>query len=183
MIGQQDPFLSLEGKAQAQAMAAVLSGKAIEAAYASPLKRAEGSARIALKSLGPSAPELQTVPEFREISLGLWEGLESQAAEKNYPVEWQKRGIDKIGYPPPGGESLMDLSRRVWPAFRELALTWSSAMGIFIVAHRAVNWVILSGLLGISLEAAMEIPMAYGEIKELKLDGQYLRDDGNFLRS
>jgi broad specificity phosphatase PhoE len=105
---------------------------------------------------------VEVAEDLREVDLGLWESLTSEAAREGWPDIWRARGLDPVGVAPPGGESLKDLADRVWPAWR--AIVRYSCGPIMVVAHRAVIRVILALELHGDLRMAPDIDFPYGGV-------------------
>lgn len=115
-----------------------LAGKMREDAYiptrifSSPLSRAYMTAKIIADEFS-LAPE--TVRDFQEISFGLWEGLSWAQIMEKYPEEFKIWNDDRTTCIP-GGESYIDLTRRIIPEIRRAC---EKSDGDFaIVAHGAV---------------------------------------------
>jgi probable phosphoglycerate mutase len=157
LAGRADYALSAEGRGEAEELRLRLAGVSFGLAFSSPLKRALQTAAVLLG--GPPAGFVLTLPELAEISLGRWEGRSKAWIREHYPVQWAARGRDLLNYPPPGGESLAELAARVLPVFDRIRLAAAAAPGqTLVVAHQAVNRVILARLGGTALEKSPDIP-------------------------
>jgi alpha-ribazole phosphatase len=156
--GNNDIGLSDTGVRQFEALAAQLTGVPLAGIYASDLTRALTGAEIISRgrSLGP-----QTIPEFREIHFGAWEGLSFAEIAARYPADLEARFRDLANFRIPDGESLLDLSSRVLPRLGEL-IAGHHEEAIIIVAHAGVNRVILSQALGLPLEHLFRLDQNYG---------------------
>ena len=156
-IGQLDLPLNDEGLLQAERLAEGLRDMPISAIFCSDLKRSVETAQIIAKP-----HDISCIPRrgLREISLGQWEGLTFDEVRRQHPEEFHARGLDIVHFRPPEGESFLDCTFRVIPAFYE---TLTSTRGnILIVGHSGVNRIILSQALGRSLEHLFEIGQEYG---------------------
>jgi probable phosphoglycerate mutase len=165
----------------ARALGASLAGVRFDLAFSSPLARAVRTARLILEAGRPEVdggpgpggrpapPEPELVGDLREIGLGRWEGLDKDEARRLDPGLWLARGRDLASVPPPGGESFADLAARVWPAFDRIAerLASGEAERILVVAHQAVNRVILARERGIALDRVLEIGQPPGAVAVL----------------
>jgi broad specificity phosphatase PhoE len=129
----------------------------LSAVYCSDLRRAvETAERVAAAhGLTPDARR-----EFREVSLGAWEGLTFEEVKERYPEEYAARGRDFGHFRPPDGESFLDCAHRVLPALYE-ALT-AAPGDLLIVGHAGVNRILLSLAEGRSLATLFDIPQDYG---------------------
>jgi broad specificity phosphatase PhoE len=129
----------------------------VSAIYCSDLQRARETAEIIAEAHG-LAPNARR--DFREISLGSWEGLTFDEVKERFPEEYAARGRDFSHFRPPGGESFLDCAHRVLPALFEAQ---TSAPGdLLIVGHAGVNRILLSLAHGRSLETLFKIPQDYG---------------------
>ncbi len=167
-IGQADLPLSPEGETEALASGCVLGGIPFDLFLSSDLLRAVQTAeRIARIIERPFRIE----PALREISLGSWEGLEMEAVKKNWPDDYEARGLNFEGFRPPGGESFSDLAERTIPLLEELS---SLAGNILVVGHSGVFRVFLATVLGISIRQAFLLHQDTGGIHILANNGNRL---------
>ena len=147
--GQEDIPLSDTGERQATLLGARLADVRIDRAVASPLSRADRTARLALGAARAST--LATDPGLAEIAHGTWEGLlasEIRARDPDRLTAWRD-APDTVQMP--GGESLQQVFDRAWPAFARAVDGLGPDDTALIVAHDAVNRVILCRVLGIPL--------------------------------
>jgi alpha-ribazole phosphatase/probable phosphoglycerate mutase len=156
--GNNDIGLSEQGVRQLEALAEQLTELPLTAVYASDLSRSRQGAEILCQ--GRSLEPL-TVPEFREIHFGIWEGLTFTEIAERHPEELEARFRDLANYRIPGGESLMDLRDRVMPKLRELLARYEG-QALALVAHAGVNRVILSQALGLPLSHLFRLDQNYG---------------------
>ncbi len=155
--GHNDVDLSPTGVSQCEALAAHLKDVKLAGIYASDLTRTRRGAEIINQG---RALAVGTVPEFREINFGVWEGLSFQEIMTRYPEELQQRFADLANFRIPGGESLMDLQARVAPKLAEL-LQHHAGEAFLVVAHAGINRVILSQALGLDLQHIFHLDQAY----------------------
>ena len=158
--GGSDISLSEPGRQQAAQNAALLRhhlgedfASSPEVTFAaSPLKRAQETAQIIARECGYDR-SLETLPSFRELSMGRWEGLNSQQVKDEYPAERKARKCDRWGFKPVGGDSLAERHAAVRDAVEGL-----SSHSI-IVAHAGILRIVLHVLGGepIQRAAAAEI--------------------------
>ncbi len=150
--GRRDIPLSDIGEAQARQLGARLSEIAITRAIASPLARARRTAELALGA--QRATLLQLDDGFAEIGHGDWEGLlasEIRAVDPERLAAWRADPISVL-MPGEGGESLSIVLERAWPAFARACEGLGEDDTLLIVAHDAVNRVLLCRVLGLPLE-------------------------------
>jgi len=147
--GREDIPLSAVGEGQADALGERLAEIPITRAVASPLTRAANTAR---RALGADRAGMLTLDAgLMEIAHGEWEGLlasEIAARDPERLRQW-KEAPDKVQMP--GGESLGDVFARAWPAFTRACADTPQDGTLLVVAHDAVNRVILCHILGIPL--------------------------------
>lgn len=148
--GQRDIALSETGEGQARALGERLRELPISRAVASPLSRARRTAELAL---GDARAGLLTLdPGLAEIAHGDWEGLlasEIRARDPERLRAW--RESPATVQMPGGGESLGQVLERAWPAFAAACEGLGEADTLLVVAHDAVNRVLLCRILGLPL--------------------------------
>lgn len=148
--GQEDIPLSEVGIAQARALGERLHEVRIDRAVASPLQRARRTAELALGEARAACLALD--PDFLEIAHGSWEGLlasEIAARDPQRLQDW-RQAPDTVQMPD-GGESLHQVLDRAWPALERACDGLGAQQTLLVVAHDAVNRVLLARVLGIPL--------------------------------
>jgi len=145
--GREDIPLSARGEAQARALGERLAGVVIDRAVASPLSRAANTARLALGEA--RADMLTTDAGLLEIAHGEWEGLLASEIAARDPERLRQWRDAPEQVQMPGGESLGEVFARVWPAFARACADTPADGTLLVVAHDAVNRVILCQVLGI----------------------------------
>lgn len=146
--GQEDIALSPVGEAQARALGERLRELPITRAVASPLQRARLTAELALG--GRDLP-LTLDPGLMEIAHGTWEGLlasEIHERDSDRLRAWRDAPHEVLM---PEGESLQLVIERAWPAFARAAQGLGADDTLLLVAHDAVNRVLLCRVLGIPM--------------------------------
>lgn len=147
--GQEDIDLSLVGERQARALGERLREVRIDRAVASPLARARRTAELALGTGRASLLSLD--PGLMEIAHGAWEGLlaaEIHARDPERLRAWRETPHEVLM---PGGESLQHVLDRAWPALARASAGLDAEATVLIVAHDAVNRVLLCRILGLPL--------------------------------
>ena len=147
--GQEDIPLSPTGEAQARSLGERLREARIARAVASPLMRARRTAELALGEA--RVPMLAFDVGLMEIAHGTWEGLlagEIRERDGERLRAWRE-APDTVQMP--GGESLPQVLERAWPAFEHAAAGLGADDTRLVVAHDAVNRVLLCRVLGIPL--------------------------------
>ncbi|AMU99498.1 phosphoglycerate mutase [Xanthomonas citri pv. fuscans] len=147
--GQIDIPLSPVGEGQARALGERLHSLQIDRAVASPLSRAQATAKAAL---GVSREALlQTDADLQEIAHGEWEGLLASEINDKDPARLRAWREEPDTVLMPGGESLRQVLDRSWRGLVRAADGLGAHDTLLVVAHDAVNRVILCKILGLPL--------------------------------
>lgn len=136
--------LSDEGRWQADQLGQRLQHDDISAIYASPLSRAQDTARLIA---GHCKAEITSRDGLREIAHGHWEGLTRAEVEARYSQEYQEWVADPFTAAPEGGESGVAVLARALPVLREI-VTHHPGERVLVVSHKATIRLLLSSLLG-----------------------------------
>jgi broad specificity phosphatase PhoE len=146
--GRTDIALSDEGRAQVARLGARLAGVTIARAIASPLGRAKATAEAIVGN------RLELDAGLLEISHGGWEGQLASDVERAHAElfgVWRTApGRDAPAGP--GAETLGDVEARAWPVLARLCSSLGPDETGLIVAHDAVNRVLICRVLGLPLE-------------------------------
>jgi probable phosphoglycerate mutase len=143
--GSSDIDLSEEGRQQATALGRRLAQVKIDAAYCSPMRRTQETAKLALAD---HKIDLQIVPGLREIDHGHWEGHTHSQVRQLFPDEYSAWQADPFMSPPPGGESGLSVLARALPALHKIVMDHPDQT-VLVVSHKATNRLLLCSLLGI----------------------------------
>lgn len=147
--GQEDIPLSETGEKQARRLGERLRDVRIDRAVSSPLTRAYDTAQFALGEV--RSPMLMLDNGLMEIAHGSWEGklaAEIQAEDPERFRAWRETP-DKVHMP--GGESLKKVLDRAWSALAAASAEMAADETLLVVAHDAVNRVLLCRILGLPL--------------------------------
>ena len=147
--GQIDIPLSPVGEGQANALGQRLKDVRIDRAVASPLSRAQLTARLALGDA--RADMLQTDAALQEIAHGEWEGLLASEIQQKDPARllaWREEPENVLM---PGGESLRQVLDRSWRGLARATEGLGEDDTLLVVAHDAVNRVLLCRILGLPI--------------------------------
>jgi broad specificity phosphatase PhoE len=148
--GATDIALSALGREQAAALGKAVAGYRVTAAYASPYRRARETAEIALA--GSGLP-LTTMDELRELSLGDWEGCTVDEVRGREGDPYRAWLLAPHDCPPPNGEPLDAVYRRVQSAVERIAAAHGEDEDVLVVAHGGVISVYACVLLGCSFNS------------------------------
>lgn len=142
--GQSDVPLNAVGLAQAETLAARLSGQRFAALYSSDLSRARQTAEhIAAQVNLP----VRLDPRLREISHGEWEGL--------LVSEINRRRAEQPAMRAPGGEAVQAVAERLTLALDDIAAAWPGER-VLVVSHGFCLAVMICLVNGIPLKEAGE---------------------------
>ncbi len=131
--GWKDSRLTKKGEREARALGEKLRAKNIGMAFVSPLVRARATAMYVMKH-HPQA-DIFLDRRLMERDYGSLSGKSKDKFAREHPDKWPAyhRSYD---VPPPGGESIKDLEKRVLPCLREIvARMKKEGRNAIIVAH------------------------------------------------
>jgi phosphoserine phosphatase len=143
--GSKDIELNENGVQQAEALAGATRDVQFSAVYSSPLSRARKTARISadLHKLDPIIDQ-----KLSDICYGEWEGMTLKQVESKYGELYRQWENQPQTVTFPRGDSLAVVQQNV-ASFLEEMLEKHDSETILVVAHRAVNKVMLCHLLGL----------------------------------
>lgn len=156
-VGQMDVELNDAGKQQIKKLSSRLSSEQIDRIFSSDLNRTIESAEIIGNKLGIIN---EPISEFREIDLGVWEGLTLEEIEERFPEDLVKRSEDIKDFRIINGESFSDLNKRVIPKVMDIIKN-NACKRILVVAHGGVNRVIIADALGLSIDNIPRLEQNY----------------------
>ena len=140
--GQKDTPLTLRGIRQAEAMGhslrRELDGTTPTQFFASPLGRTRQTACIIADVIGQNSELIVHDDRLREITFGLWDGLNLEQLRTLHAETWSQRTRDRWRFVPPEGESYQIAARRIQGFLDDLP----SERPVVIVAHGAHNRVL-----------------------------------------
>ncbi len=163
--GIRDIPLNDNGREQGRKAAEFLKDIPIDFAVSSPMLRPKETAEIILQQ-HPNV-ELTTNSELMEICHGLWEGKLETEIEADFPgllTQW-KEAPETVQMPE--GENLQQVWDRAIAAWQEIVKDYSNGdrplTGI-VVAHDAINKVIICYLLGLKPDNFWNIKQGNGAV-------------------
>lgn len=139
--GQVDVPLDEHGRAQARALASLLSGEAFDRAVSSDLSRAYDTAR-AIRGSAQVARDAR----WREFKFGEWEGLTWEQIAARWPEIAERSRTAANLYTPPGGETFGQVLARVTEALSELRE--GTYENVLVVTHAGPLHAMLHALFG-----------------------------------
>jgi broad specificity phosphatase PhoE len=127
--GAQDIALNDRGRRQAAHAGRILAGllardgrdTAVLPFVASPLIRARATMELVRAELGLPPGDYAFDERLREIGYGVWEGSTLREAQAADPVLYARRQVEKWTVSPQGGESYVDVQRRMTDWYRSVA--------------------------------------------------------------
>lgn len=128
--GHLDVPLNYNGQQQAQLLANYLQPEAIDAIFASDLRRAYATAQAIAHSKGLS---VIADSRLREINLGVFQGMTNLQIEKAYPedkLQWDSNN----DFAPLKGESRYQVQKRAYEAWLEIT-NQEDMNTVLLVAH------------------------------------------------
>ena len=108
--GSEDICLSEKGRRQARLIGDRLANTSIDAAYSSDQSRARETAQHILEGRDVA---LNPIPELRERSHGVFEGLTVRERKDRYPEMFAASLVKNLGFAPDGGETFRETNRRM----------------------------------------------------------------------
>lgn len=158
-----DPSLSVAGRRQAEATAAMLAARGtVQAVVVSPLRRCRETAEAAAARLGL---EVRVDEELREADFGAWEGLRYAEVQQRYPDElaaWLRSPTAA----PSGGESLEGVARRV-ALSRDKLLARYAGKTVLVVSHVVPVRQLIRLALGAPPESLFRMEIAAASVSEV----------------
>ena len=156
--------LSPRGRAQAGRLALRLAGEDIAAVLASPLQRAQETAAPIAARLGLP---VVTDDALDEIDVGRWTGR--PVAELAGDPDFQRFNSFRSGSPPPGGETMLDVQRRMVALVERLRRERPGAR-VALVSHGDPIKAVLAYYLGVPLDLFQRIEVATGSLSRLEVE-------------
>ena len=148
--GIRDIPLNDNGRSQGQKVSTFLQDIPIDFAVSSSMLRPKETAEIILEQ--HPGVELETISELIEICHGLWEGMLESEIEAEYAELLQQWKVKPETVQMPEGENLQQVWDRGVAAWNKIVEKYSNTeipqTGL-VVAHDAINKVILCYLLGL----------------------------------
>jgi broad specificity phosphatase PhoE len=163
--GHADVPLNACGHAQAQEVAASLSGTRIDAIYASDLKRAAETAAPLAHSQGL---KIRIDPRLREIDQGKWQGLLIEEIQTRYGEEFRRRRENPLEVAPPGGETALQVRERVLTAVKDIHAAHPDQT-VAIVSHGFALAVIRAFFEAIPIGRVWDLVPGNGQVVELEI--------------
>lgn len=163
--GVSDIELSERGREQAKILGRCLQNEAIERIVSSPLKRAYQTARAIGRF---HAVDIEIDEDLRELDQGVFEGLTFREMRKRYASFLSRWVVDPGPLVIPGGESLVDLQQRAWPAIEQIIAVSRNTL---VVSHNFTIAVILCRLQSLRLASLRDVTVEVASKTYVSVDG------------
>lgn len=159
LLGRADPGLDDVGRLQAAALAEVLPNGA--RVLSSPLLRCRETA-AAVASGGVTSDDVEVDPRLAELDYG---ELDLMPLSEIPPELWAAWRADP-GFRPPGGETLVELARRVGAVLDEV-LPDAAAGHVVVVTHVSPVKAALAWALGVGIEVSWRSFVAQASVTRI----------------
>ena len=159
--GWSEEGLTPKGIDQAKRAGEELSGVGVNAIYCSPLRRAVQTAEIIGEFLNKE-PIVEN--SFKELKLGIWEGMSEEDVAIRFPEEWKiwnERPADLILE---DSETLKELLERVLGGIENIRAREKKDSCVLIVTHVAIIRVLLLYTKKMDLNLYRTIPVPNGGV-------------------
>ena len=132
----------------------------------SPLKRCSEFAHELAKI---HTLPIQTEPEFKEVSFGLWEGKTVDELLETEADEIKKYWDDPINTTPPQGENLLAFEKRVLSGWEQM-LNDFQGQHILLISHAGVMRMILCHILGMPLTELFKLDVGLAKVSRIQVE-------------
>jgi broad specificity phosphatase PhoE len=166
--GRVDIGLNATGAAQAQSLAAYLATLKVKAVYASPLRRAVGTAQPIAQAHGLEAVPLQAL---LDIDYGQWGGRSHREVAAQWPDLYRLWLTMPHRVQIPGGESLAEVRQRVRAGLEEVLDRHTNEL-VVLVGHQVINKVVICAWLGLGNRSFWRVRQDTGCINRFDYDGE-----------
>ncbi len=143
--------LTAKGKEQVKAAAQKLKGKKFDLIFVSPFMRTRDTLNILKENLGFKDEQIVFDKRLGELDAGDFEGKPWDEYRKMFKDERQ-RFLDPIH----GGESLLDVKKRIGQVFYEFEEKYQNK-NILVISHGATLWMLFSVLNGYDIDDSINM--------------------------
>ena len=145
--GSGNPPLTEAGQQMAQSLADTYADLEWQAAYVSPMLRAQETAQPLCQAANLS---MRIRDGLREIDFGAWEDRTPAEVMESHHQDYLQWLAEPAWNPPTGGESAVTVASRVSLVITEITETIADG-NVLVVSHKATLRILLCNLLGIDL--------------------------------
>jgi broad specificity phosphatase PhoE len=143
--GSKDIPLDEQGREEAAALGEWLKDEVIQAAYTSPLSRSRDTAQAVARHHNL---EVQDLPGLADLNYGDWEGVALKDVKVKYGDLYRQWETAPHTVRFPHGETLEEMRTRALAAVDQVVQRHLDQTAL-LVAHRAVNKVLIAALIGL----------------------------------
>lgn len=129
----KDVCLGMEGRAQAERLAKRMQREHFSSVVSSPRQRARETAAAIVAAAHPVPVRVSN--ELDEIDFGCWSGKTFEELDED--AEWHRWNTKRHEAKTPGGETMLDVERRVLSCMRDIAAAHPNE-GAVLVSHADV---------------------------------------------
>ena len=164
--GHHDEAVLTElGEQQAKTVGQTLDALALDAIYASPLKRARRTCELVVETMAAkgsvSLPAIEFTDQIKEINLPLWESSTFADVEAKYPEMYKAWRQDPNSFMMPlpnadGTTTEFYPAREIWQratAFWQTLLAKHQGQTVLLVGHSAINRALVGSAIGLGPES------------------------------
>ena len=163
-----------KGKQQAKLTGKALTNLTIDVAYASPLIRAQHTAKIMLlENFNP--PELFTSEGLLEIDLSEWESMLASEVKEKFPEKYHNWQNQPDQFQLGDRYCILELFEQAKALWAEI-LSKHQGKTILLVGHSAINRALICSAIGISLNLYHNIQQVNCAISVLNFQGSNIAD-------
>ena len=163
-----------KGKQQAKLTGKALTNLTIDVAYASPLIRAQHTAKIMLlENFNP--PELFTSEGLLEIDLSEWESMLASEVKEKFPEKYHSWQNQPDQFQLGDRYCILELFEQAKALWAEI-LSKHQGKTILLVGHSAINRALICSAIGISLNLYHNIQQVNCAISVLNFQGSSIAD-------
>ena len=168
-----DSPLTVNGLAQAKALAGRLAREGIDAIFASDTGRTRQTAHALAEATGVAVVH---DPELRERSYGIFEGRTFAEIERDYPFDYERMRSRDPHYAAPGGENALQFHQRILPALERIALQCAGRRAA-VITHQGVLGVLYRHVHGLAFNEAKRPKLVNASCNHFRFrGGQWLMD-------
>jgi len=159
--GQTDVPLNERGIEQAKELAKKLAEEPFDLIVTSPLQRA----RVTAEQICAYHKEIPLIEmdEFREVCVGVYEGLTGAEAQERYPDLWARKCTRQLDDAPTGGETTRQVDIRVAKGLAILKEKYPEKR-VLLVCHGFVSRAINRQMRGLSFDEMHEFSLGNCEV-------------------
>ncbi len=144
-----------------------LKGRRVDAVFSSPMER---TVKLATALSVEHSCSLSICEELIEMDFGVFENMNRDQAKEKHPLEFQAYMADYANYKIPGGESFMEVVRRLTEFLKQLQ---DDSATYVLVTHGMAMKAALAYLLDISAKIVWHFSTTPATILEIEFHDHY----------